>query len=99
VFAVQIAVSFVLLLFLVTVMVETCDGLLGRQSRRDVPPPVDSLTRALAASGFRCTRKQTPFIMQKMTAADYVVIVGSAMAAVGAIVLRAKGFGEVIPRL
>lgn len=60
---------------------------------------VDSLTRALEARGFRCTRKQTPFIMEKMTAGDYAVMVGAAMVAVGAIVLRAKGFGEVIPRL
>lgn len=60
---------------------------------------VDSLTRALEARGFRCTRKRTQFIIKKMTVGDYVVIAVSAMAAVAAIVLRVKGFGEVVSRL
>jgi len=60
---------------------------------------VDSLTRALEARGFRCTRKQTPFIIKQMTFGDYAVIGIAAVAAVAAIVLRVKGFGEVLPRL
>jgi energy-coupling factor transport system permease protein len=60
---------------------------------------VDSLTRALEARGFGCTRKPTPFIMRKLTAGDWAVIVTSVLLAAGAIVLRAKGFGEVISRL
>ena len=60
---------------------------------------VDSLTRALEARGFGCTRKPTPFIMAKLGVSDYAVIVGSVIVAVGAIVLRAKGFGEVVSRL
>ena len=60
---------------------------------------VDSLTRALEARGFRCTRKQTPFIMKQMGFGDYAVIVIAAAAAIAAIVLRVKGFGEVLPRL
>jgi energy-coupling factor transport system permease protein len=60
---------------------------------------VESLTRALEARGFRCTKKQTPFIVRKLTACDYVVIIVSAIAAVAAIILRAKGLGEVLSRL
>ena len=60
---------------------------------------VDSLTRALEARGFRCTRKQTPFIMKQMGFGDYAVIVIAAAAAIAAIVFRVKGFGEVLPRL
>jgi len=60
---------------------------------------VDSLTRALEARGFRCTRKPTPFIIKKVGIADYAVVAISATVAVGSIVLRVKGFGEVLPRL
>ncbi len=60
---------------------------------------VESLTRALEARGFRCTRKQTPFIVRRLTACDYAIVVMSAMAAVAAIILRTKGFGEVLSRL
>jgi energy-coupling factor transport system permease protein len=59
---------------------------------------VESLTMALEARGFRCTRKQTPFIIRELTAYDHTVMVISAAAAVTAIILRTKGFGEVLPR-
>jgi len=59
---------------------------------------VDALTRALEARGFGCTRKQTPFIISSLSARDYAVILVSAAVAVAAIVLRVKGFGEVISR-
>jgi len=60
---------------------------------------VDSLTRALEARGFRCTRRQTPFIIKKLTFGDVAIAVASAAVAVAAIVLRVKGFGEVLSRL
>jgi len=60
---------------------------------------VDSLTRALEARGFGCTRKQTPFIISKLRVRDYALIVASVVVAVSVIVLRVKGFGEVLSRL
>jgi energy-coupling factor transport system permease protein len=60
---------------------------------------VDSLTRALEARGFGCTRRQTPFIITQLRFRDYALIVASVMVAAGAIVLRLKGFGEVLSRL
>ncbi len=60
---------------------------------------VDSLTRVLESRGFRCTRRDTPFIITELKVRDYVVIAGSVLATAGAIVLRLKGFGEVLPRL
>ncbi len=60
---------------------------------------VDSLTTALEARGFGCTRKPTPFIITKLRVSDYVVVATSVLAAAGAIVLRLKGFGEVLSRL
>jgi energy-coupling factor transporter transmembrane protein EcfT len=60
---------------------------------------VDSLTRALEARGFGCTRKQTPFIMTKLRRSDCALIAASLVVAAAAIVLRAKGFGEVLSRL
>jgi energy-coupling factor transport system permease protein len=59
----------------------------------------ESLTRALEARGFRCTRKPTPFIIRKVTLLDYAVMALSVIAASAAIILRIKGFGEVLPRL
>jgi energy-coupling factor transport system permease protein len=60
---------------------------------------VDSLTRALEARGFGCTRRQTPFIIVRLRVRDYALMVGSVVVAAGAIVLRVKGFGEILPRL
>ncbi len=60
---------------------------------------VDSLTRALEARGFGCTRKQTPFIISELRAGDYAALAMSVAIAAAAIVLRAKGFGEVLSRL
>jgi energy-coupling factor transport system permease protein len=60
---------------------------------------VDALTRALEARGFGCTRKQTPFIISTLRTREYAVMAASVAAAVACIILRLKGFGEVVSRL
>lgn len=60
---------------------------------------VETLTRALEARGFRCTRNQTLFMIRKLTVGDCIVAVVATIVAVAAIVLRVQGFGEVLPRL
>jgi len=60
---------------------------------------VDSLTRALDARGFGCTKKPTPYIIVSARAGDYAVAIASLCLAAGAVLLRLHGFGEVLSRL